>query len=79
MGINHERCVAVAEHLHAAGFAVRWIVPRFPPYPVRGVLPPSPLLTRPTCVSRRWGGCSASSSRRPSLSAGAPDPRRPAR
>ena len=38
--------VAVAEHLHAAGFAVTAVVPRFLPYSFRGLLPPSPLLTR---------------------------------
>jgi SAM-dependent methyltransferase len=38
--------VAVAEHLHSAGFDVREVVPRFLPYSFRGVLPPSPLLTR---------------------------------
>jgi SAM-dependent methyltransferase len=38
--------VAVAEHLHAAGFEVTAVVPRFLPYSFRGPLPPSPLLTR---------------------------------
>jgi SAM-dependent methyltransferase len=38
--------VAVAEHLHAAGFGVTAVVPRFLPYSFRGLLPPSPLLTR---------------------------------
>jgi hypothetical protein len=38
--------VAVAEHLYAAGFEVTAIVPRFLPYSFRGLLPPSPLLTR---------------------------------
>jgi len=38
--------VAVAEHLHAAGFDVTAVVPRFLPYSFRGLLPPSPLLTR---------------------------------
>jgi hypothetical protein len=38
--------VAVAEHLYAAGFEVTTIVPRFLPYSFRGVLPPSPRLTR---------------------------------
>jgi hypothetical protein len=38
--------VAVAEHLHAAGFAVGAVVPRFLPYSFRGQLPPSPTLTR---------------------------------
>lgn len=38
--------VAVAEHLHSAGFEVTGVVPRFLPYSFRGLLPPSPLLTR---------------------------------
>jgi hypothetical protein len=38
--------VAVAEHLHAAGFDVGAVIPRFLPYSFRGLLPPSPLLTR---------------------------------
>ena len=38
--------VAAAEHLHAAGFAVTAVVPRFLPYSFRGLLPPSPMLTR---------------------------------
>jgi hypothetical protein len=38
--------VAVAEHLHAAGFTVTRVVPRFLPYSFRGVLPPSAPLTR---------------------------------
>jgi SAM-dependent methyltransferase len=38
--------IAVAEHLHAAGFDVTTIIPRFLPYSFRGVLPPSPKLTR---------------------------------
>jgi SAM-dependent methyltransferase len=38
--------IAVAEHLHAAGFGVSEVVPRFLPYSFRGLLPPSPLLTR---------------------------------
>lgn len=38
--------VAVTEHLHAAGFEVREVIPRFLPYSFRGVLPPSPALTR---------------------------------
>jgi len=37
--------VSVAEHLHAAGFEVTTILPRFLPFSFRGVLPPSPLLT----------------------------------
>ncbi|HMD93231.1 MAG TPA: methyltransferase domain-containing protein [Trebonia sp.] len=38
--------VAVAEHLYAAGFEVAAVSPRFLPYSFRGLLPPSPLLTR---------------------------------
>lgn len=38
--------VAVAEHLYAAGFSVGRVTPRFLPYSFRGVLPPSPTLTR---------------------------------
>jgi hypothetical protein len=38
--------VAVAEHLHAAGFDVTTVVSRFLPYSFRGALPASPLLTR---------------------------------
>ena len=38
--------MAVAEHLYAAGFEVTTVVPRFLPYSFRGVLPPSPRLTR---------------------------------
>jgi len=38
--------VAVAEHLHSAGFEVTGVVPRFLPYSFRDLLPPSPLLTR---------------------------------
>lgn len=38
--------IAVAEHLHAAGFEVRDVVPRFLPYSFRGRLPASPKLTR---------------------------------
>lgn len=37
--------VSVAEHLHAAGFEVTTIIPRFLPFSFRGVLPPSPVLT----------------------------------
>jgi SAM-dependent methyltransferase len=37
--------VSVAEHLHAAGFEVTTIIPRFLPFSFRGVLPPSPTLT----------------------------------
>lgn len=38
--------VAVAEHLYAAGFTVEDIAPRFLPFSFRGLLPPSPILTR---------------------------------
>jgi hypothetical protein len=34
------------EHVHAAGFEVESVTPRFLPYSFRGLLPPSPLLTR---------------------------------
>jgi SAM-dependent methyltransferase len=37
--------IAAAEHLHAAGFEVAVVIPRFLPYSFRGVLPPSPRLT----------------------------------
>ena len=37
--------VSVAEHLHAAGFSVKSVTPRFLPYSFRGLLPPSPTLT----------------------------------
>jgi SAM-dependent methyltransferase len=38
--------VAVAEHVYAAGFDVTAVEPRFLPYSFRGLLPPSPALTR---------------------------------
>ena len=38
--------VAIAEHLYAAGFEPRRIVPRYLPYSFRGILPPSQHLTR---------------------------------
>jgi len=38
--------VAIEEHLYAAGFEVTSVVPRFLPYSFRGILPPSPALTR---------------------------------
>lgn len=38
--------VAVAEHLYGAGYQVEKVIPRFLPYSFRGVLPPSPALTR---------------------------------
>lgn len=38
--------VAVEEHLYAAGFTVRRVIPRFLPYSFRGSLPPAPSLIR---------------------------------
>lgn len=38
--------VSVAEHLHAAGFEVTTVIPRFLPFSFRGLLPPSPVLTK---------------------------------
>lgn len=38
--------LAVAEHLVAAGFEIKKIVPRFVPFSFRGLLPPSPLLAK---------------------------------
>lgn len=38
--------VGLAEHLHAAGFEITSLHPRFLPYSFRGLLPPSPALTR---------------------------------
>jgi SAM-dependent methyltransferase len=38
--------IAVAEHVHAAGFDVTAVSPKFLPYSFRGLLPPSPVLTR---------------------------------
>jgi SAM-dependent methyltransferase len=38
--------VALAEHLHAAGFEVSALYPRFLPYSFRGLLPPSVAMTR---------------------------------
>ncbi|MGH3165891.1 MAG: class I SAM-dependent methyltransferase [Trebonia sp.] len=38
--------VAAAEHLHAAGFSVGTVVPRFLPYSFRSRFPASPALTR---------------------------------
>jgi hypothetical protein len=38
--------VAIGEHLYAAGFEPERIVPRYLPYSFRGILPPSPTLTR---------------------------------
>ena len=37
--------IGAAEHLHAAGFEVTTVVPRFLPFSFRGLLPPSPKLT----------------------------------
>ncbi len=38
--------VSVAEHVHAAGFEVTAVIPRFLPYSFVGLLPPSASLTR---------------------------------
>jgi SAM-dependent methyltransferase len=38
--------VAACEHVYAAGFTTESVVPRFLPLSFRGVLPPSPALTR---------------------------------
>ena len=38
--------VAIGEHLYAAGFEPTTIIPRYLPYSFRGILPPSPRLTR---------------------------------
>lgn len=38
--------IAIGEHLYAAGFEPERIIPRYLPYSFRGVLPPSPRLTR---------------------------------
>jgi hypothetical protein len=38
--------VSMAEHLYAAGFEITSVAPRFLPYSFRGLLPPSPRLTR---------------------------------
>jgi SAM-dependent methyltransferase len=38
--------VGLGEHLHAAGFEVDTMHPKFLPYSFRGLLPPSPALTR---------------------------------
>lgn len=38
--------VAIGEHLYAAGFEPERIIPRYLPYSFRGILPPSPPLTR---------------------------------
>jgi hypothetical protein len=38
--------VSVAEHLYAAGFSIDEVIPRYLPFSFRGILPPSPRLTR---------------------------------
>jgi SAM-dependent methyltransferase len=38
--------VGLAEHLHAAGFEIQALHPKFLPYSFRSLLPPSPVLTR---------------------------------
>ena len=38
--------VAIGEHLYAAGFEIDRIIPRYLPYSFRGILPPSPQLTK---------------------------------
>jgi hypothetical protein len=38
--------MAIAEHLYAAGFEPTRVIPRYLPYSFRGILPPSPQLTR---------------------------------
>ena len=38
--------LAAAEHLYAAGFEIESVAPRFLPFSFRGLLPPSPRLTR---------------------------------
>jgi len=38
--------VAIGEHLYAAGFEIDRMIPRYLPYSFRGILPPSPALTR---------------------------------
>ncbi len=38
--------LGVAEHLYAAGFEIESVTPRFLPFSFRGLLPPSPALTR---------------------------------
>lgn len=43
VALTHE---AIAEHLYAAGFEPRRVIPRFLPYSFTGFLPPSPRLTR---------------------------------
>ncbi len=38
--------MAIGEHLYAAGFEPIKTIPRYLPYSFRGILPPSPALTR---------------------------------
>jgi SAM-dependent methyltransferase len=38
--------IGIEEHVYAAGFEVESVAPRFLPFSFRGVLPPSPALTR---------------------------------
>ena len=38
--------VSIEEHLYASGFDIVAVFPRFLPFSFRGILPPSPLLTR---------------------------------
>lgn len=38
--------VAIDEHLYAAGFEIERTIPRYLPYSFRGILPPSPALTK---------------------------------
>ena len=38
--------VAIDEHLYAAGFEPERTIPRYLPYSFRGILPPSPQLTK---------------------------------
>ena len=45
--------ISVAEHLYAAGFEIESITSRFLPFSFRGLLPPSPLLTR-TYLRTSW-------------------------
>jgi hypothetical protein len=38
--------IGVEEHVYAAGFEVESVAPKFLPFSFRGLLPPSPMLTR---------------------------------
>jgi hypothetical protein len=38
--------MAIDEHLYAAGFEIERTIPRYLPYSFRGILPPSPQLTK---------------------------------